>query len=233
MKTKSIIFPVILFVIGLIALNACKKDVNPASPAAPAIPVGYYPAGLGSTPGTPVCKPYILPANIVVIGEIQSAVFKSGFFDKETQDINDFILAPKTTFIELGSGSLVQIYMKFYNKNLQPASLIIPGGLMFCPGDSTAQTGTTVQNDTIIIPPHDSIGCHIKTYCVNLHKHVPSNTKYKMLGTTLHSDLWTVVDILKTKKKLAPGSQVQSIIWNITDHGGLTVQDRNYLNSLP
>ena len=123
--------------------------------------------------------------------------------------------------------------MKLYNKNPQPKTIIIPGGLMFLPGDTAAQTGTTTQNDTITIPGNDSIGCHIKTYCTNLHKHVPSNTSYKMLGTTVHSDLWTLVDILKKKKKLAPGSQVQSIIWNITDHGGLTEQDRIYLNSLP
>ncbi|MFZ4399572.1 MAG: hypothetical protein ACOYO1_06035 [Bacteroidales bacterium] len=237
MKTKRFFIPVVSLLIGFLLFNACKKDINPiypvAKPVVTTIPVGIYPAGLGSTPGTPVCNPFILPENIEVIGEIKSAAFKSTVFDKETQNINDFIYTPKTTFVELGSGSLVQIYMKFYNKNSQPTTLVIPGGLMFLPGDTAAQTGTTTQNDTIIIPPHDSLGCHIKTYCTNLHKHVPNNTSYKMLGTTVHSDLWTMVNILKTKKKLAPGSQVQSIIWNITDRGGLTDADRTYLNNLP
>jgi len=237
MKTKKLSITVVIIAV-LFVMNACKKDVNTTYPTTPpvvipTVPVGNYPAGLGSTPGTPVCKPFNLPANIVLIGEIHSSVFKSVSFDKATQNINDFIIQPKTTFLELGSGSLVQVYLKFFNKSSQPTSLIIPGGLMFCPGDSAAQTGITVQPDTIIIPGNDSIGCHIKSFCTNAHKHVPSNTKYKMLGTTLHSDLWTMVNILKNKKKIQPGSQIQSIIWHITDNGGLTESDKTYLNSLP
>lgn len=234
MKTKRILLPVIVLVLGLIALNACKKDVSPTYPiTVVTIPVGNYTAGLGSSPGTPVCKPFILPTNIVLIGEIKSAAFKAGFTNKETQNVNDYIITPKTTFLELGSGTYVQVYLKLYNTNSQPTTLIIPGGLMFLPGDTSSQTGTTIQNDTIIIPPHDSTGCHIKTYCTNLHKHVPSGTTYKMLGTSLNTDLWTMVSILKTKQKIVSNSRIQSIIWNITDNGGFTQADKDYLNSLP
>jgi len=238
MKTKSVIFSIMLVAISAIVLNACKKDVNPTYPSAPApavvtVPVGNYPAGLGSSPGTPVCKPFVLPSNIVLLGQIQSASFKSTGFNKENQNIEDFIFNPKTTSVSIGSGSLVQFYMKFFNKSPLPTTFIIPGGLMFLPEDTTTQTGTTVQPDTLIIPGNDSVLCYVRTYCTNLHKHTPNNTKYKMLGTTLHNDLWTMVDILKNKKKLDQGSQVQSIIWNITDHGGLTDADRIYLNNLP
>ncbi len=239
MKTKRTIFPIVLLAIGIIAFNACKKEASPVYSSnniittTPTVPVGNYPAGLGDVPGTPVCSPYILPSNIEVVGEIQSSTFKSTNFNKETQNVNDFIITPKTTFIQLGSGSLVQVYMKFYNKSSQPTSLIIPGGLMFCPGDTTTQTGITIQPDTLIIPGNDTTGCNIKAYCTNLHKGIPNNTNYKILGTTLHSDLWEMVGILKTKKKLSQGSQVQSIIWNVTDRGGLTEQDRTYLNNLP
>jgi hypothetical protein len=239
MNTKRFFLPLAAIVIALIALNACKKDINPQIPSdppvvvVPLIPVGNYPSGLGDAPGLPVCNPYILPANVEIVGEIKSNAFKSGFYNKETQNVNDFIIRPKTTFIELGSGTYVQVYLKFHNKNAQPTTVIIPGGLMFCPGDSTAQTGTTVQNDTVIIPGNDSIACHIRTYCTNLNKHAPNNTSYKMLGTTVHNDLWTVVNILKNKKKLPQGTQLQSIIWNITDHGGLTEQDKATLNALP
>ncbi len=237
MKTNRFFYPLVVCVIALITLNACKKDINPVSPTnSPVvhiIPVGNYPSGLGNTPGVPVCNPYILPANVEIIGEIKSAEFKSGFYNKETQNVNDFIILPKTNFLELGSGTYVQVYLKFHNKNAQPKTLIIPGGLLFCPGDTTAQTGTTVQNDTVIIPGNDSIGCHIRTYCTNLNKHVPNNTTYKMLGTTVHNDLSTMVTILKTKKKITQNTEIQKIIWDITDHGGLTEQDKAYLNALP
>ena len=127
MKTKRIILSITLFVIVLIAINACKKDVNPQYTSAsnptvidPVIPVGNYPAGLGSTSGTPVCKPFILPNNVEIIGNIQSAQFKSTNFNKETQNVDDFIITPKTTFVELGSGSCVRFYLKLFNKNFQP-----------------------------------------------------------------------------------------------------------------
>ncbi|MCX6232060.1 MAG: hypothetical protein NTZ33_11005 [Bacteroidetes bacterium] len=235
MKSKKYFFAVIMIIVGIVALNACKKDVSPSNytPYVDPYPVGNYTSGLGINPGKPVCKPFILPQNVELMGEIHSATFKSTNFDKLTQNANDFLITPKTTFLELGSGSLVNVYLKLYNKNSVPTTVIIPGGLMFCPGDTNAQTGTTTQNDTIIIPPHDSTGCHIKTYCTNLHKHVPSSTTYSMLGTTLNSELFNLVQILKTKKKLPQGSQVQSIIWHITDQGGMTDADRTYLNSLP
>jgi hypothetical protein len=236
MKTKKIFIAVFVLVGGIIMLNACKKEVTTTYTYIPVVdptPVGNYTSGLGNNPGKPVCKPFILPQNVELMGEIHSATFKSTNFDKLTQNANDFLITPKSTFIELGSGSCVNVYLKLFNKNSFPTMVVIPGGLMFCPGDTTTQTGTTTQNDTIIIPPHDSSACHIKAYCTNLHKHIPSSTTFTMLGTTLNSDLYGLVQILKTKKKLPQGSQVQTIIWHITDQGGMTDADRTYLNNLP
>ena len=65
---------------------------------------------------------------------------------------------------------------------------------MFCPHDTSCQTGITVQPDTITISGNDTTSCHIRTYCTNVHKHVPNSTKYTMLGTTLHTDLWNPKD---------------------------------------
>jgi hypothetical protein len=238
MKTKSIIYPVALLVIAIITMSACKKYESETHLSNPivdnSIPVGNYPSGLGNSPGTPVCKPFVLPSNIVLIGEIHGATFKSTNFNKETSNINDYIILPKTNFIDIGTGIYIHAYLKLFNKSSQPTSLIIPGGLMFCPEDSTSQTGTTTQPDTVLIPGNDSIGCHIMAYCTNLNRHAPpSNTKFKILGTTLHTDLWTVVNIMKNKKKITDVGKMQSIIWDITDRGGLTEQDKAYLNSLP
>lgn len=232
MKTiKNTLFVIIL---GIFAFVACEKvDVTNKVIAPLAPEVKDNPSGLGSNPGKPYCAPFILPSGIEFVGDLQSSSFKSTIFDKENQNAEDFIMNPKTNFIPLGSGSLVQIYMKFRNKNPFKQTLIIPGGLVFCPMDTTSQTGVIVQPDTLIINPNDSIGVLLKAYCTNLHKHVPSNTKFNLIGVSLHSDLNTVVGILKNKQKLQQGSKLQNIIWNISDRGGLQDEDLDYLNSLP
>lgn len=232
MKTTKITF--ILMALALIGFNSCEKVEVTNKTIAPELPkVAVNPSGLGSNPGIPYCAPYSFASGIEIIGEMQSTAFKSTDFNKETQKAEEFILNPKINFIPIGSGSLVQIYIKFRNKNSFKQTLIIPAGLILCPEDSTSQTGVIIQSDTLILDPNDSTGVLLKAYCTNLHKGVPHNTKFKMIGTTLHEDLYRMIGILKTKQKLQPGSQAQSIIWNITDHGGLTEEDLNYLNSLP
>ena len=219
----------------LIALSSCKKEVEEPQPIEQSVtyPIGNYPSGFGSSQGTPVCSPFVLPSNIVYIGEIFSHSFKVTNFNKETDNIDDFITTPKSNFIVLGSGSLVNVYIKFFNTRPQQSILIIPAGLVFSCIDTTAQTGIIVQPDTVIIPGNDTIGINLKCYCTNLHKHVPSNTNFKLSGITLHKDFNTLIGILKNKKKLSQGSQLQSIIWHITDAGGLTDADITYLNNLP
>lgn len=232
MKIKN--FIILLFAISFLTFIACEKvDVTNKSVNSTQSPkVLNNPSGFGSISGTPYCAPYNLPSAIQIIGELQSSSFKT-FFDKENQDPADFIINPKTTFIPIGSGSLVQVYMKLYNKSSVKQKLIIPGGLIVCPEDTLSQTGVIVQNDTLIIDPNDTTGVLLKAYCTNLHKHTPYNTKFKIIGTTLHEDMYKMVGILKNKQKLQTGSKVQSIIWNITDHGGLTDDDIIYLNNLP
>ncbi len=231
---KTVKSTLLVLILGIFAFAACEKvDVTNKTIAPVAPEVKDNPSGLGSNPGKPYCAPFILPSGIEFIGQMQSSGFKSTNFDKENQNAEDFIMNQKTTFIPLGSGSLVQIYMKFRNKNPFKQTLIIPGGLIFCPEDTAAQTGVIVQPDTLILNPNDSVGVLLKAYCTNLHKHVPNNTKFNLIGVSLHSDLNTVVGILKNKQKLQQGSKLQNIIWNISDRGGLTDEDIVYLNSLP
>lgn len=231
---KTVRSTLLVIVLIIFAFAACEKvDVKNKTIAPPAPEVKDNPSGLGTNPGKPYCAPFNFPAGIELIGKMQSSSFKSVNFDKENQNAEDFIMNPKTSFIPLGSGSLVQIYMKLRNKNPFKQTLIIPGGLIFCPEDTTTQTGVIVQPDTLVINPNDSVGVLLKAYCTNLKKHVPSNTTFNLIGVSLHSDLHKVVGILKNKQKLQQGSKVQSIIWNISDRGGLKDEDVDYLNSLP
>lgn len=231
MKIKNITLS--LLALGFISFYACEKIEVTNKTVTPIQQVMDNPSGFGTNAGKPYCAPYFFPASIQLIGEMQSTAYKTTFIDKEKQNAEDFIIYPKTNYIPVGSGSYVQVYIKLFNSSAVKQTLIIPGGLIVTPEDTTCQTGVIVQTDTIVINPNDTTGVLLKAYCTNLHKHVPSNTKFKIAGTTLHNDMYRMVAILKNKQKLQQNSQVQSIVWNITDHGGLTDADLTYLNSLP
>ncbi|MCX6233004.1 MAG: hypothetical protein NTZ33_15860 [Bacteroidetes bacterium] len=229
MKTKrSNLYLIVLF-LSIIAIIACKKDVNsnnglPYNP----LEVGYYPNGFGIYPGNPVCTPLVLPLNVIILGEIRGSWKKSSSFDKLTQTQN-----PKDTYVQVGTGGL-SFYIKFFNKNSYQQEVVIPGGLILCCHDTSSQNGTTTQNDTIIIPPHDSLTCILNAYCTNKQRTFKP-VIYDILGTTLHQSLFELIQILKPKQKLnfAQVTFIQNIIWNITNGSGMTDDDRAFLNSLP
>jgi hypothetical protein len=55
---------------------------------------------------------------------------------------------------------------------------------------------------------------------------------YKFAVVTNNESLHKVVTILRTKKTLASHTwEIQTIIWNITDYGGLTQADIDLMNS--
>ena len=236
MKTKIIFLNVCFLAVVLIIFNSCKKDdsTNVNKPPVVVTPTtGYYPQGLGSVPGKPYGIQYTFPSEIKLIGQITSFQQKGVIYDKLAQ-LSDFAnFTPKSDYITYGSGTYVNLYVKLFNTNSQPKTLIIPAGLIFCCEDTSTQGGIIIQPDTIVIPGQDTAFCILKSYCTNAHKSPPSNNIYKMTVTTLHYDLWLVAYILKNKKTIQDASTIQTIIWSITDGSGLSETDKNYLLSLP
>ena len=125
------------------------------------------------------------------------------------------------------------MYVGIRNLTAQNRTLIIPSGMIFCSDDSTNQSGIIIQPDTIPIPGNDTTFCLLKSYCVNLHRSPPSGAHYKIAVVTLNPDFVYVTNILRNKKRVTDVSTIQSLIWNITDNGGLTQENKTYLNSLP
>jgi hypothetical protein len=213
----------------MIAIIGCKKEnTTTYYPIDNQQKVGYFPYGFGTVSGIPVCKPFVLPPNVEIRGNIQSSVGKSSSFNKLSQDISQ-----KESYAFIGSGAL-KFYIRFCNKNSSQQKIIIPAGLILCSQDTLSQNATTTQNDTIIIPPHDSLICVLFAFCTNKQRTF-KNVYYDILGTTLHQSLYELVQILNHKQKLNwyDIETIQNVIWHITNGSGMTNEDRVYLNNLP
>lgn len=236
MKQKlNFLLPILFAGFLLISMSSCNKEdvvTNVITTPNRPTPTNYM-LGLGSNPGKPVGTAYNLPTYFRFTGPIMSSPGKEYTGDKMAMLLNGELPEPKTDYVIFGSGTYVNLYVGITNITSQNRVLVLPAGLIFCGEDTTNQNGIIIQPDTIPIPGNDTVFCCLKNYCLNLHHSVPSGSPYKMTVTTLNPDLVYLVNVLRNKRPVTEAGQIQSIIWNITDNGGLTASDKAYLNSLP
>lgn len=76
--------------------------------------------GFGQSKERPVGTPFILPAGVTIQGKIKGySVFETEYCDDKTEDDAQ------------GIGSMVRIYLPFYNDNHGAVSITCPQGLVF------------------------------------------------------------------------------------------------------
>lgn len=241
---KKILFTTTVFFTCLIIFNACNKD-NETAPAKPGnpVPTGNYLAGLGTTPGFPSGRPFILPEHVSIIGEIRGgAMYKNTNIDKNKYTGPfPYDLIPKS-WISYGTGTFVHLYIKFFNALPTPSNIIIPGGLIFIDSldvnthTGVYQKGFILQNIDIPLAAMDTTFAILEAYCLN-HNLAPSsyNAVYFLGPITNNPDLDSIVTIMAPKQyPFGEEYSIQQIIWNVTDYGqNLTASEVQYLNSLP
>ena len=242
MKKNLILASAFLVLIAL-SLNSCKKDNLPPTNPNPVITTHNYLAGLGSTFGRPSGRPFMLPSNIKILGDIRGGqMYKSNEVDKNKYT-GPFPLnmIPKS-WVTYGTGTYVNLYIKFYNTLPTATTLTIPGGLIFVDSLDTDssngqyQKGFILQDVNIALPPMDTAFVVLQAYCLNLHL-APSNYNavYFIGPITNNPNLDSIVTIMAPKQfPFGEEGSIQSIIWNVSDNGqNLTAADIQYLNALP
>lgn len=246
MKTKiHILF--LAIATSLMMFSACKKqshelDIIPTGP--PYEPVtGGYMAGLGSNPGYPTGTAFTLPSNIIIIGDIRGGTLGKSCPVDKNKYTGPFPYYPEEkSWIDYGTGTFVNLYIKFFNILPIPSSVTIPGGLIFV--DSVDinehvgvyQKGYIMQSITIPVPALDTAFAHIRAYCLN-HTLMPSSyDAIYYIGPITNNPELNQITTIMTPKQYPFGEEynIQSIIWNVTDYGlTLTSAEIQYLNSLP
>ena len=242
MKKNLFLVSVFLVVIALL-LNSCKKDNLPAkSQTQKPVSIVNYQSGLGSQKGYPSGRPFILPSNVEIIGSIRGGeMYKSSIVDKDKYNGPFPVNSIPKSWVSYGTGTFVQLYIKFYNSIPTPTTLTIPGGLIFVDSldsDSNGiyQKGFILQDVNIPLPALDTAFIILEAYCLN-HTLAPSsyNAVYFVGPITNNPDLDSIVSIM-TPKQYPFGEEynIQNIIWNVTDYGqNLTTTEVQYLNALP
>lgn len=240
----------LLFIFGLflsltIVFVSCKKEKS--APESIPQPLRYVygigtSAGLGSNPGLPSGTQFHLPSYVKIIGEIRGGLPGQKFANKQTYSglfpINESV----KSWVDYGTGTYVNLYVAFYNTLATPATLTLPGGLIFI--DSTDvndslpiyQKGLILQDVNIALPAQDTAFACLRAYCLNLHGSPSNYSAVYFIGpVTNNAELNQIVTIMHPKQyPFGEESNIQSIIWHVTDDSlTLTTTEIQYLNSLP
>lgn len=227
------------FVLSIIATSCKKEKDTPSNPISQTPIYSTSLSGLGNHGGSPTGTAFVLPPNIKIVGSMTGG-YGSFKISKTIGNINSYLAnAPKTNYDPHGIGTYVNVYFQLRNTASSTYNLIIPAGLIMCdslPNDSipddTTQSGIIITDDTIVIPGDDTIGVCMSSFCLNLHHSIPSGNKYMFKVITNNDKLSQVIAILRHKKSLADHiSDIQSILWSITDGAGLTQADIDMMNS--
>jgi len=244
MKKNLLLISMFLVVIALM-LNACKKDTttDPNKSLKP-LPTNNYLAGLGHQVGYPSGRSFVLPSYIHIIGSIRGGeMYKSNNIVDKNKYTGPFPLnlVPKS-WVAYGTGTYINLYIKFYNALPSPTTLTIPGGLIFCDSLSNDtscgqyQKGFILQDVHIPLPALDTAFIDLQAYCLN-HTLWPSsyNAVYFIGPISMNPNLNQIVSIMSSKQPpIGQENNIQQIIWNVTDYGlNIAPSEVQYLNALP
>ena len=234
-----------VLVAATFSFTSCKKDKSEAPPETPYVPIisGNFNAGLGSTHGFPTGTAFILPSNITIIGSIRGGVMGKDYQIDKPKYTGPFpYVMPEKSWVDYGTGTYINLYIKFYNSLTTPDTLTIPGGLIFCDSldvvDSLGiyQKGYIMQSLHVAVPAQDTAFAHINAYCLNMHL-MPSNYNaiYYIGPITNNPQLNTITTIMAPKQyPFGEEGSIQGLVWKVTDNAQvLDSADISYLNSLP
>ncbi|MEI6123932.1 MAG: hypothetical protein WCQ95_09930 [Bacteroidota bacterium] len=245
MKPKFYLLFTVLFAVAIVFSSCKKQSTEITQPEKPYVPLAKENTlyGMGTMHGFPTGTHFSLPSYVHIIGDIRGGILgKSYNVDKaKYQGLFPYVL-PEKSWIDYGTGTFVNLYIKFYNSLATGVTLTLPGGLIFC--DSTDlndsigiyQKGYILQSVNIPIAAQDTAFACLRAYCLNAHL-MPSNYNavYYIGPITNNPDLNQISSIMAPKQyPFGQEGSIQSIIWNVTDYGQtLTTADVAFLNALP
>ena len=200
----------LLTVTASVLIFSCKKDDGGGpGDSGPA-------AGMGDTPGELQGTAFTLPSQITLLDTISGT-------NEHSMDICK----------ESGYGSYVDVYVPFVNRG-QTTTLTIPAGLTLKSLSNEDQNGIVVQSETLTFTASDTCMVYLKAYCINLSRHSSSSSSRYVFGPVTNAGaMLELCTLLKNKNIASHGSDIQSMVWNITDGQGLSSGDRATIASYP
>lgn len=213
-KLNLVSFASLLLVVWITSgLLSCSKDGNGDDQETLAAEIGNIP-GLGSQSGELQGTPFNLPEGVSVVGEI-----KGGWCDDSQASI--------------GSGYLVTVCVTLRNDSDQGKTVTFPAGLILISSTDQFQHGVVLKDETIEIPPNETVRFAFFTYCGNNARSAASSSAVYTFGPITNSKLIArLINDLKNKKidvvdymdgdepnldYIVMQTDVQTLLWLITD----------------
>ncbi len=131
-------------------------------------------------------------------------------------------------------GLTFQLAVTFVNESSEPLEFKIPPGMVFYPEDSGLQPMMVLHVPAFVLQPGLSTYC-VPTYCLAAHLAAPgAGSPYTPAAITGLQCLYEIVELTfgKTLTAEAQG-RIQDIIWECSDTGTLSEENRAYLQGLP
>jgi len=150
-----------------------------------------------------------------------------------------------------GSGlGLVTLVIPLKNVRANPISVTIPAATVFESKTGSYQNGVLIKKVTFTIPANSNYQLGLVLYCGNASRSAANGSAVYVMGVV--SDAKALLDLcdrVKNKKInieefpatnyesmsifVNQASELQNIVWNVTDYNGLTSDDIKYINALP
>ncbi|MDR1880174.1 MAG: hypothetical protein LBQ78_04510 [Tannerellaceae bacterium] len=150
-----------------------------------------------------------------------------------------------------GSGyGFVDLLIPMRNSRSTPVTVTFPAATVLLSESGESQNGVLIKKVTITIPPNDDYHLSLSFYCGNASKNSAHRSDVYVLGVVSNArPLLDLCDRVKNKKinieEFSPTSRtdydtyfdqvnrLQDIVWLVTDYGGMSEEDIEYINSLP
>lgn len=224
MKMKQSFVLLTIAVSMAFSFYACKKGNSGDSE--PTEQAGKI-QGMGDSTGIPQGEQLVLPTGITIVGTIYGYLCD-------------------TTY-EVGSGSLVEVCVAFFNSSATDITLTIPAGLIFLATDAAEnQHGIVMQDIHIVLKANKLTRVGIGSFCINSHKSPSSSSDVYTFGPVTSSTLMNqLIGWLKTKKVnktdytdedayYEAKSTIQGLVWSVSDGPAFEPAIRNeFLNRIP
>jgi len=136
----------------------------------------------------------------------------------------------------VGHGGLVRVCLGFRNTGLVPVTVTLPPGLIFVSNSLEGQNGLVLTVTTIVVPvTSTTFYVPVYAYCLNLGRHNTAGAQDTYQAGPLTDDP-SVLELLTLLqgKQVTPAFdfKLQEILWDITENGGLTQDDRDAIAAL-
>jgi len=236
---KIKLFAIFALIICAFVLTGCYTETLDTSTE------GTYDAGnipgLGNTVGSLTGTPLRLPNGVELTGDITGGAASQDNYWNNNSSTNYYY----------GSGvGYVVLLILMNNTNSVSVTVTFPAASIFVSESGNSQNGVLLKETVITIPAKSAFRLCLSLYCGNHNKSAARSNDVYTLGVVSNANLLlNLCQLIKNKKiniekfsRTSSNDQnvyynqannLQNILWQITDGGGITANEIDYINTLP